>query len=82
MTFTKRIFLSFCIAISLVAFSASGHAQNDFANVFADTNFASPGFPFPRQFRAQRAIAVYDTHGNGFLDSAAGEPAVPFPFHL
>ncbi len=39
-------------------------------------------FPFPSKFEADLVIAIYDSNGNGYIDSFGGDPSATFPYQL
>src|SRR5258708_1824044 len=67
--------LSVCLLVASAGLPAA--AQSNFTNLFATVS-APNRFAFPLDFHATRAIAVYDTNHNGFLDTAAGSSSNPF----
>lgn len=39
-------------------------------------------FPFPPKFEADLVISIYDSNGNGYIDSFGGDPSATFPYQL
>jgi hypothetical protein len=74
----KKNTLSLVLAAALATASSSAWAQNTWTTLRARTVRAD--FPFPAQFEAQRAIALYDTNGNCRVDSYNADAGSNFPF--